>query len=86
MAPARVGNNEVPAYRDEPDVATDSNIETFVALRLTVDNWRWAGVPFYVRTGKRLARRYDRNRDPLQETRRTPCSARPRSTESVPTG
>jgi glucose-6-phosphate 1-dehydrogenase len=43
-------------YRQEPGVAPDSTTETFVALRLSVDNWRWAGVPFYLRTGKRLAR------------------------------
>ena len=54
----RIGSDDVPAYRDEPGVAKDSNTETFAALRLTIDNWRWAGVPFYVRTGKRLARRY----------------------------
>ncbi|MDB4947219.1 MAG: zwf [Labilithrix sp.] len=48
---------EVPAYREEPDVAKDSRVETFVAMRVHVDNWRWGGVPFYVRAGKRLARR-----------------------------
>jgi glucose-6-phosphate 1-dehydrogenase len=47
----------VPAYREEPDVAAASITDTYVALRLVVDNWRWAGVPFYVRTGKRLPRR-----------------------------
>jgi glucose-6-phosphate 1-dehydrogenase len=47
----------VPGYRSEPDVALDSNTETFVAIKLLIDNWRWAGVPFYLRTGKRLARR-----------------------------
>ena len=47
----------VPGYRSEPDVAPDSNTETFVALKLQIDNWRWAGVPFYLRTGKRLAQR-----------------------------
>ena len=47
----------VPGYRTEPDVAPESNTETFVALKLQIDNWRWAGVPFYLRTGKRLARR-----------------------------
>ncbi|HXL22351.1 MAG TPA: glucose-6-phosphate dehydrogenase [Candidatus Dormibacteraeota bacterium] len=47
----------VPGYRSEPDVAPDSNTETFVAIKLLIDNWRWAGVPFYLRTGKRLARR-----------------------------
>ena len=44
-------------YRQEPNVATDSRTETFVAMRLHVDNWRWADVPFYLRTGKKLARR-----------------------------
>ena len=45
------------AYRDEPQVAPDSVTETYVALKLHVENWRWAGVPFYLRTGKRLAER-----------------------------
>jgi len=45
------------AYRQEPNVAPDSNIETYVALKLEIDNWRWAGVPFYLRTGKHLAQR-----------------------------
>jgi glucose-6-phosphate 1-dehydrogenase len=52
-----VDGQRVPAYRSEPDVAADSNTETFVALKLSIDNWRWAGVPFYLRTGKRLAKR-----------------------------
>jgi glucose-6-phosphate 1-dehydrogenase len=45
------------AYRDEEHVAADSNVETFLALRCWIDNWRWAGVPFYLRTGKRLPKR-----------------------------
>jgi glucose-6-phosphate 1-dehydrogenase len=45
------------AYREEDHVAKDSFVETFAALRLSIDNWRWAGVPFYLRTGKRLAKR-----------------------------
>jgi len=45
-------------YRNEPDVAPDSNVETYVAMQFAIDNWRWAGVPFYVRTGKHMARRY----------------------------
>jgi glucose-6-phosphate 1-dehydrogenase len=48
---------EVPAYREEPDVAKDSSVETFVAMRIFIDNWRWSGVPFYVRAGKRMPRR-----------------------------
>jgi glucose-6-phosphate 1-dehydrogenase len=51
-----LGQN-VPAYRHEPDVAPDSGTETYVALKLAIDNWRWAGVPFYLRTGKRLSAR-----------------------------
>lgn len=47
----------VRAYREEPDVSPDSNVETFVAFRLMIDNWRWARVPFYLRTGKYLAER-----------------------------
>ena len=52
-----VGGQNVVAYRQELNVAPDSNVETYVALRLMIDNWRWAGVPFYLRTGKRLTTR-----------------------------
>jgi len=52
-----VGDKRVPAYRDEEEVSPDSTMETFVALELEVQNWRWADVPFYLRTGKRLPRR-----------------------------
>jgi glucose-6-phosphate 1-dehydrogenase len=52
-----IKGESVPAYRDEPNVARDSIVETFVALKLMIDNWRWADVPFYLRTGKRLAAR-----------------------------
>jgi glucose-6-phosphate 1-dehydrogenase len=52
-----IKGEEVPAYRSEHNVAPESNVETFVALKLLVDNWRWADVPFYLRTGKRLAAR-----------------------------
>jgi len=52
-----VEGEEVPGYRDEPGVAPDSLTETYVAAKLYVDNWRWADTPFYVRMGKRLARR-----------------------------
>jgi glucose-6-phosphate 1-dehydrogenase len=52
-----IDGESVPQYRSEPDVAPESNTETFVALKLQIDNWRWAGVPFYLRTGKRLAQR-----------------------------
>jgi glucose-6-phosphate 1-dehydrogenase len=52
-----VAGSEVPPYRAEPGVAADSKTETFVALRVQLDSWRWAGVPFYLRTGKRLPKR-----------------------------
>ncbi len=48
----------VKPYRREPDVAPDSNTETYIAWKLQIDNWRWAGVPFYLRTGKYLQRRW----------------------------
>jgi glucose-6-phosphate 1-dehydrogenase len=51
------GGEDVPGYTEEEGVPPDSHTETYAALRLEVDNWRWAGVPFYVRTGKRLARK-----------------------------
>ncbi len=53
--PGRIGDSAVPGYRQEPGVKPDSTTETFAAVRLQVENWRWAGVPFYLRTGKRLA-------------------------------
>jgi glucose-6-phosphate 1-dehydrogenase len=47
----------VKAYRQEPDVAPDSDVETYVAMQLEIDNWRWAGVPFFIRTGKHMSHR-----------------------------
>ncbi|HEX8386058.1 MAG TPA: glucose-6-phosphate dehydrogenase, partial [Rubricoccaceae bacterium] len=55
--PGHVGGKEVKGYRAEPDVDPHSTTETYAALKLEVDNWRWHGVPFYLRTGKRLPRR-----------------------------
>jgi glucose-6-phosphate 1-dehydrogenase len=52
-----VGGEPVPGYLEEPGVPTDSHTESYAALRLEVQNWRWAGVPFYLRTGKRLGRK-----------------------------
>jgi glucose-6-phosphate 1-dehydrogenase len=52
-----VGGEEVPAYVDEEGVPDDSRTDTYVAMRVEVDNWRWAGTPFYLRCGKRLPRR-----------------------------
>jgi glucose-6-phosphate 1-dehydrogenase len=55
--PGMINGRAVPGYRDEPGVAPDSQTETYVAMQLAIDNWRWAGVPFYLRTGKRMTRR-----------------------------
>jgi glucose-6-phosphate 1-dehydrogenase len=53
--PSQVVRGQYRGYRAEPGVAPDSTVETFAALRMEVDNWRWAGVPFFLRTGKRMA-------------------------------
>jgi glucose-6-phosphate 1-dehydrogenase len=55
--PGWVAANQVPGYRQEAEVDPTSETETFVAAKLTIDDWRWSGVPFYVRTGKRLPKR-----------------------------
>jgi glucose-6-phosphate 1-dehydrogenase len=52
-----IDQEKVPAYHDEPGIAPSSGTETYAALRLCIDNWRWADVPFYIRTGKRMATR-----------------------------
>jgi glucose-6-phosphate 1-dehydrogenase len=52
-----IGGKPVPGYRDEPNVVKNSTTETYAAFNFFVDNWRWAGVPFYLRSGKRLPRR-----------------------------
>lgn len=49
-----IAGDAVAGYRDEPDIAEDSNVETYAAVKLLVDNWRWQDVPFYLRTGKRM--------------------------------
>ncbi|HET6884347.1 MAG TPA: glucose-6-phosphate dehydrogenase [Pirellulales bacterium] len=53
----KINGAEVPAYRSSPNVPPDSSTDTFVALKLQIDNWRWAGIPFYIRTGKCLPKR-----------------------------
>lgn len=72
------GNQHVPGYRQEERIAPDSRTETFVGLRLSIDNWRWAGVPIYLRTGKRLAQRMTEivvqfKRPPLQLFQTVEC-------------
>jgi len=78
--PGNMQGERVPAYRQEDGVPPDSRTETFVALRLMIDNWRWAGVPFYLRTGKRMAKRHTEvavqfKRAPLVLFRDTPVSS-----------
>jgi glucose-6-phosphate 1-dehydrogenase len=53
----KINGKEVPAYREEEGVAKDSHTETYAAIKFRIDNWRWQGVPFYLRTGKSLAKR-----------------------------
>lgn len=53
-----IQGREVPGYRQEPGIDSDSKTETFVALKVMIDSWRWVGVPFYIRTGKRMPGRY----------------------------
>src|SRR5260370_39445745 len=55
--PASIGGKDVPGFRQEEGVDPNSQTNTYAAVTFFVDNWRWAGVPFYVRTGKRLAKR-----------------------------
>ncbi len=55
--PGLIGGERVPGYRQEADVSPNTSTPTYAALKVDIDNWRWAGVPFYLRTGKRLARK-----------------------------
>jgi glucose-6-phosphate 1-dehydrogenase len=55
LQPGSVVRGQFEDYRSEPQVAADSQVETYAAVRLSIDSWRWAGVPFYIRTGKQLA-------------------------------
>jgi glucose-6-phosphate 1-dehydrogenase len=75
--------DEVPVrgYREEPFVDPNSQTETYVALKIAVDNWRWAGVPFYLRTGKRLRRR---NTELVIQFRDPPLALFRRSGASLP--
>ena len=84
LAPPEVTQHVVRAqyagYTNEPNVGPDSRTETFVAMRLYIDNWRWAGIPFYLRTGKKLPRRVTEvvvqfKRAPLMLFRETPVNA-----------
>ena len=77
-----VNGRPVPGYRQEKGVAPDSRTETYAALKLHVDNWRWAGVPFFLRTGKRLPKRASEivirfHRTPHMIFRRGPAGVEP---------
>jgi glucose-6-phosphate 1-dehydrogenase len=78
--PGEVDDKVIPGYRDEPKVSPDSRTETFAAMKLLIDSWRWADVPFYLRTGKRLRQRNTEivlqfKRAPLVLFRNTPVES-----------
>jgi glucose-6-phosphate 1-dehydrogenase len=79
--PGVIHGHPVPGYREEPDVDPHSNTETYAALRLEVENWRWAGVPFYLRTGKRLPMR---DTEITIEFRRAPLLLLPAAQQQPP--
>ena len=74
--PAHYVRGQYDGYRETDGVAADSTTETYAALRLEIDNWRWSGVPFFIRTGKHLPDHPDRAAARLQATRRGSASAR----------
>jgi glucose-6-phosphate 1-dehydrogenase len=78
--PGKVNGADVPGYRQEPDVNPKSHTETYVAVEFHVDNWRWAGVPFYVRAGKRLGNQVT---EIAVHFKRTPQALFARSQEDV---
>src|SRR5262249_27730550 len=67
----------VPGYREEPSVSRSSPTETYVAVKFYIDNWRWAGVPFFVRTGKRLSQRLTEIRVHFKRTPQALFALRP---------
>ena len=77
----KINGETVQPYRQAPDVPPNSTTETYVAMKLAIDNWRWAGVPFYLRTGKALARRRTRDHHPVQAG---PARAVPRHAGRAP--
>ena len=78
--PGTIDGKPVPGYRQEPNVSPKSLTETYVAVEFHVDNWRWAGVPFYVRAGKRLVEAADRSCRALQAHAAGAVLAAPRRT------
>ena len=70
----KLGDKDVPGYRTEPNVDPNSHTETYVAMKFMIENWRWAGVPFYIRTGKRMPRATRASRS-TSSSRPSRCSA-----------
>ena len=79
--PGTIDGKPVPGYRQEPDVPHDSTTDTFAAARFEVENWRWAGVPFYLRTGKRLPMR---DTEITIQFRRAPLRLLPAAQQQAP--
>jgi glucose-6-phosphate 1-dehydrogenase len=75
--PGEIGGKRVPGYREEPDVKPDSTTETYASVELYVNNWRWAGVPFFIRTGKRLPKQASEVRVHFKRTPQALFSATP---------
>ena len=84
IRPADVVRGQYTGYRSEEGVSPESDTETFIALKCYIDNWRWAGVPFYLRTGKRTGRGPAHHLDRVPASRPRACSRRIR--ESARTG
>jgi glucose-6-phosphate 1-dehydrogenase len=73
-----------PGYRQEAKVKSDSNVETYVAIKLFIDNWRWSGVPFYLRTGKNLPMSASEVRDSIPSHAERPVRRAMRERISTP--
>jgi glucose-6-phosphate 1-dehydrogenase len=81
-APGFANGEPAPGYREETGVAPDSEVETYVAARISIDNWRWAGTPFYLRTGKRLPKRVTEVAIQFKQVPHLRSRTRPRSSSS----
>ena len=79
--PGNIQGKAVPGYREEPGVNPQSNTETYVAMKVEIDNWRWSGVPFYLRTGKRCSRALT---EIVVSFRKPPARLFPKDQQSVP--
>ena len=82
--PARIGGQDVPGFRQEQGVDPESQTDTYAAVTFFVDNWRWAGVPFYIRTGQAAAQAGHRDRHSVQPARRCRSSKTRTATATRP--